>query len=171
MSDILAFIGCGCFLVAAFMTDIRTRKIPNVLNLAFVVSGLLYQGAAHGLDGLYFAGKGCAAGFGVLFILYLLGAVGAGDVKLFAGIGAWTGILFAAQTLLYSILFAGAIGLGILCWRREGLRRIKRIFGSLAGVFMFRSLVPLNADRVHHLTFPFMWAVLPGALAGYFYMY
>ncbi|GGN99418.1 A24 family peptidase [Saccharibacillus kuerlensis] len=171
MHDILPYLGCGCFLTAAFMTDIRTRKIPNPLNLLFAASGFLYQGAAHGLDGLLFALKGCAAGFIVLFILYLLGAVGAGDVKLFAGIGAWTGVLFTAQTLLYSILFAGVIGLGILCWRREGARRIKKIFSSFTGVFMFRSLTPLTSDRVNHLTFPFMWAVLPGALVGYFYMY
>ncbi|WP_172252010.1 A24 family peptidase [Saccharibacillus deserti] len=171
MNDTLAFIGCGIFLTMAFMTDIRTRRIPNRLNLAFAASGLLYQAAVHGLKGILFAFQGCAAGFVVLFILYLLGAVGAGDVKLFAGIGAWTGLLFTAQTLLYSILFAGAIGLGILCWRREGMRRIKAIFGSMAGIFMFRSLAPLTADRINHLTFPFMWAVLPGALAGYFYMY
>lgn len=170
MDDILAYIGCGCFLTAAFVTDIRTRKISNRLNMTFILSGMFYQGAVHGIDGLLFALKGCASGFIVLFILYLLGAVGAGDVKLFAGIGAWTGILFTAQTLLYSILFAGVIGLGILCWRREGMRRIKRIFGSFAGVFMFRSLGPLTADRINYLTFPFMWAVLPGALAGYFYL-
>ncbi|MEJ8306750.1 A24 family peptidase [Saccharibacillus sacchari] len=171
MNDILAYIGCGCFLAVAFMSDVRTRKIPNWLNLTFVSTGLIYQGAVHGLDGLLFAAKGCAIGFVVLFALYLLGAVGAGDVKLFAGIGAWTGTLFAAQTLLYSILFAGAIGLGILIWRRESMRRIKRIFSSFVGVFMFRSLTPLASDRANHLTFPFMWAVLPGALAGYFYMY
>ncbi|MCQ4086758.1 prepilin peptidase [Saccharibacillus sp. JS10] len=171
MNDLIAYIGCGFFLAIAFMTDIRTQKIPNLLNLAFVCSGLIYQGIVHGWDGLLFAAKGGAIGFVVLFVLYVLGAVGAGDVKLFAGIGAWTGTLFAAQTLLYSILFAGAIGLGILIFRREGMVRIKRIFSSIFRVLMLRSFAPLASDRVNHLTFPFMWAVLPGALAGYFYMY
>lgn len=171
IDDMAAYMGCGCFLAAAFIMDVRTRKIPNRLNLLFVLSGLLYRSISHGADGLLFALQGCAAGFATLLLLYLLGAVGAGDVKLFAGIGAWTGLAFAAQTLLYSILFAGVIGLGMLCWRREGLVRIKMIFGSLAGLFVFRSLSPLTADRVNHLTFPFMWAVLPGALVGYFYLH
>ncbi|MDO3408638.1 A24 family peptidase [Saccharibacillus sp. CPCC 101409] len=171
MNEILAYIGCACFLLAAFVTDIRFSKIPNKLSLPFIVSGFLYQGLAHGWGGLLFSAKGFAAGFAVLLILYLLGAVGAGDVKLFAGIGAWTGVLFAAQTLLYSILFAAAIGIGILCWRREGMVRVKRMFKSLAGLVVFRNRGALAADRVNHLTFPFMWAVLPGAFVGYFYMY
>ncbi len=169
MGGVMAYIGCGLFLLAAFVTDVRSRKIPNRLNLLFIASGLLYQGAAGGWEGLLFALKGGAIGFAVLFVLYILGAVGAGDVKLFAGIGAWTGILFTAQTLLYSILFAGAIGLGILCWRRESLKRMKNVFRSLTAAFFLRSVEPIAAERARHLTFPFMWAVVPGAIVGYFY--
>lgn len=169
MIGMLAYIGCGAFLTAAFVTDVRSRKIPNALNLVFILSGLLYQGATGGWEGLLFALKGGAAGFVVLFVLYLLGAVGAGDVKLFAGIGAWTGLLFTAQTLLYSILFAGAIGLGILCWRGEGMKRMRQMFRSLTAAVFLRSFEPIAAESARNLTFPFMWAVLPGAIVGYFY--
>ncbi|OWA34446.1 prepilin peptidase [Saccharibacillus sp. O16] len=169
MIGIWAYIGCGLFLVAAFATDVRSRKIPNRLNLMFVLSGLLFNGVVGGWEGLLFALKGGAVGFGVLFVLYVLGAVGAGDVKLFAGIGVWTGIGFTTQTLLYSILFAGVIGLGILIWRRQGVIRMRALFGSLTAAFFTRSMGPIAVERARHLTFPFMWAVLPGAIAGYFY--
>lgn len=50
-----------------------------------------------------FAVAGLGTGFGFMLILYWMGAVGAGDVKLFGLIGAWTGAAFAWQSALYSI--------------------------------------------------------------------
>jgi prepilin peptidase CpaA len=77
--------------VIAGVYDIRFRRIPNWLVLTGLLLGLalnalLYQGA-----GLLLSGKGLGLAFLIYFPLYLLRAMGAGDVKLMGAIGAIVG--------------------------------------------------------------------------------
>jgi len=78
--------------LGAAIFDVRYRRIPNWLSLGGVLVGLalntfLYQG----WPGLRFGLIGMAAGFGLYFALYALRAMGAGDVKLMAAVGAMAG--------------------------------------------------------------------------------
>src|SRR4051812_10451827 len=67
--------------------DVRYRRIPNLFVLATLVSGLLINFVAGGLDGLWASAGGCLLAFGLMFLLHVFGAMGAGDVKLFAAVG------------------------------------------------------------------------------------
>ncbi|WP_060533544.1 A24 family peptidase [Paenibacillus bovis] len=165
------FIGGGIFVLWAFWTDIRARKIPNFLNILFMISGLAYHLASERWEGLLFAGKGFALGFGIMLLLYAFRAVGAGDVKLFGGIGAWFGIGMTAQILMYSIVFAGVIGLVIMLWRRETIVRMRRVLWKVTGALLWKQ--PLRAtpeEQKQYLTFPFMAAVLPSVIFCYWYI-
>jgi len=68
-------------LVAAFVaaaTDIWKFKVYNVLTLPLLVSGLLYHAfRAELADSLL----GVLFGFAALIVLYIIGGMGAGDVK------------------------------------------------------------------------------------------
>ncbi|GAA0133393.1 prepilin peptidase [Paenibacillus sp. YSY-4.3] len=163
--------GCFLLLAAAFITDIRTMKIPNVITIAGTVLGIAYHGIFGGASGFGFAIKGAAVGFGVMAILYAVRAVGGGDVKLFAGIGAWVGVPLTLSVLMYSLLVAGCIGILILICRREAMRRIGGILRSVMGVIMLRSIRPIQSIATNDkpLTFPFMLAVLPGAIMAVYY--
>ncbi|MUG44034.1 prepilin peptidase [Paenibacillus woosongensis] len=163
--------GCFLLLAAAFITDIRTMKIPNVITITGTVLGIAYHGISGGSAGFIFAIKGAAVGFGVVAILYAVRAVGGGDVKLFAGIGAWVGVPLTLSVLMYSILAAGCIGILILICRREAVRRLGGILRSILGVIMLRSISPIRSFTVQNkpLTFPFMLAVLPGAIMAVYY--
>jgi prepilin peptidase CpaA len=85
--------------IVAAIWDIRTRRIPNWLTLSGVVLGIALNTFLFELSGLWFSLKGLGVAFGVYFVLYLLRAMGAGDVKLMAAVGAaagpgnWLGIL------------------------------------------------------------------------------
>lgn len=163
-------VGCALFLLAACYTDIRTMKIPNKLTIAFIVTGLCLQLGASGFGGLWFGIKGSLIGFGIMLLLYLFGAVGGGDVKLFAGIGAWTGSMFVFSSLIYSVVAAGILGLVILLARGEVVQRITGIWRSVFGVVLLRSLQPLRTSKREMIRFPFMIAVIPGTVLAYFYM-
>lgn len=163
----VAFMACAVYLITAFFTDLRSMRIPNALTVSAMLSGLIYHSIVNGWEGLFFSLKGLGAGFLILLLMYFIGAVGAGDVKLFGGIGALTGLWFTVQGIMYSVLFAGVIGLLILLWRREAVKRLRKLAGSIVGVFIFKSGLPWRDHQEEHLRFPFMIAVLPGVISTY----
>ncbi|OPA77005.1 hypothetical protein BVG16_17435 [Paenibacillus selenitireducens] len=137
------------FLSIAFYSDITRMKIPNWLTIPITVLGVGLHTLMEGWEGFLYAISGVGAGFGVLFILYVCKAVGAGDVKLFAAVGAVAGVQFTLQSLMYSVLYAGVIAAIVLLVRRK-------------------SIFPLHQGRM--LRFPFMYAVLPGICTAFLYM-
>ena len=164
-----AFWGCSPFLAAALITDIRSMRIPNSISISALITGLLIQASVQGWRGMVFGLCGAVVGFILLLIMYSMGAVGAGDVKLFAGIGAWTGMLFTAQVLIYSVLFGALIGWIIVLWRRESGMRVHKILSRLAGFFLLRKFSYLKGRENELLRFPFMLAVIPGSVLAYLY--
>jgi prepilin peptidase CpaA len=79
-------------LLAAAIYDVRYRRIPNWISVSGTLVGLLLNGFLyHGAPGLIFSLKGLLMGFGVYFLLYVLHAMGAGDVKLMAAVGSLVG--------------------------------------------------------------------------------
>ena len=105
----------------AIVTDLRWFKIYNALTLPLVASGLVYHGITGGAAGLAVSTVGAAVGFGVFFLVYLLGGMGCGDVKLMAGVGAW---LWAPATLAVAAsasLAAGVYALVIIFGRGRAL--------------------------------------------------
>lgn len=164
-----AFWGCLPFLAAAFITDLKSMRIPNWITVSGLLAGMLAQVLMNGWDGLLKAGLGAAAGFSVLLIMHLIGAVGAGDVKLFAGIGAWTGILFTLQVVMYSVLFGALIGWLIVIKRRETGRRTRKVINTISGFILLKSSFLVRNKDSELLRFPFMLAVIPGTICAYLY--
>lgn len=164
-----AFWGCLPFLGTALITDILSMRIPNWLTLSGLLAGLVTQGVINGWHGLLFASAGAAVGFTLLLLMHFIGAVGAGDVKLFAGIGAWTGTLFTMQVLVYSILFGAVVGWLFVLKRRETGSRLRKIINTFTGFVLLKSPQLLKCGDSEQLRFPFMLAVIPGTICAYLY--
>ncbi|MNE92511.1 hypothetical protein D3C80_1902420 [compost metagenome] len=105
-----------------------------------------------------------------MFLMHILGAVGGGDVKLFAGIGAWTGVWLTLSIMMYSIIAAGCLGLIVLLWRREMFNRMRNMLHNIIGAVITKSLAPIESGENKQLQMPFMLAVLPGAILAVTYM-
>ncbi|MBW4083437.1 prepilin peptidase [Paenibacillus sp. S150] len=165
-----AFWGCLPFLAAALFTDIRFMRIPNWITFPLLIAGLNAQGIMNGRYGVLASISGAGTGFLLLLIMHLLGAVGAGDVKLFTGIGAWAGILFTLQVIVYSVLFGAVIGWVIVLARREAGSRIRGMISRSAGFLLLRDSPALRKSSGGLLKFPFMLAVIPGFICAYLYL-
>jgi prepilin peptidase CpaA len=138
-----------CLVAQAAVTDLAVRKIPNVL----VLSGLALALILHLMAGPRWAPAthwlaGILAGFFLFLPLYLLRGMAAGDVKLMAMVGAFTGPWAACCIALLTCLFGGLMALGILVVSgrcRQGLDNMwamsKPVILRLLGVPLCR--VPL----------------------------
>jgi len=90
MDSLLLAILIPALFIASFC-DFYWHLIPNFITLPLIVAGLAINFMVFGVDGFFNAAKGMGIGFGIFIIFYLFGAMGAGDVKLVAGIGALVG--------------------------------------------------------------------------------
>lgn len=148
-------------LIASF-TDFRWRTIPNWLTGTTAGFSLLFHFAENNREGLLFTLSGLGTGLATVGILYLVHAVGAGDVKLFAAVGAVAGAGFTLQCLMYSVIYAGMIGMVMLLLRKKMMRRMAGWIQALLFAVVLRTLQPvLQVDSKELTTIPFMIAVLP----------
>jgi prepilin peptidase CpaA len=90
----------------ATASDLATRRVPNALTFGTAGAALLYAATTQGLPGLGMAVAGWAVGCALFLPWFLLGGMGAGDVKLLAGFGAWLG----PGTAVWAALYAGVVG-------------------------------------------------------------
>lgn len=107
-------------LVTAAVYDVRYRRIPNWLTVLGVALGFLLNGLIGPPEGgILFALKGFAAAFLVYLFLYLLRAMGAGDVKLMAAVGALVGWQRWFGIFLITAIVGGIMALVLVVARRR----------------------------------------------------
>ena len=80
--------------------DMRYRRIPNVLVLAALVSGLVLNASLAGVQGTISSVAGFGLAFIPMFLMHIFGAMGAGDVKLFGAVGAVLGVGLVPMTFV-----------------------------------------------------------------------
>lgn len=156
-----AVVACGA-LVAVALIDWDTFLIPDELSLGLALAGLLVSPWNPYLDAgtfgawylpVYWSARGAVAGFllgwGVAAAgeaIFKKEAFGGGDVKLLAGIGAWTGLTGAFDALMIGSLLGSIYGLALL--RSGKASRSDAIpfgpFLAAAAAFNFFKLLPLG---------------------------
>lgn len=166
----------AALLLAAVVSDLRARRIPNSL----VATGIVFAFAAHalamGLGSVPLAGPawwsplaGLAAGFALLLPLHLLGATGAGDVKLMAMVGAFIGAPSVLVATLYTLLAGGLLSLlfmagrGVAAQTLANLRFMLTDWAQRAGSGQGVRLAPLQTTAAR---LPYAVAILLGTAAA-----
>lgn len=96
-------------LVVAAVIDGLYLKVPNKITYPLIVAGWLYSFYVGGFSGLGWSLLATFFGLALLFGLHLIGGMGAGDVKLLAGIAAFVHIehtwyIFVATTIVGAIM-------------------------------------------------------------------
>ena len=154
---------------AALFFDLKTGKIPNILILFGLLAGCVYRTAVLGAEGVlsFFAGAGFP--FLILFLLFRLGMMGAGDIKLLMAAGGLLGWPGSLRLFVFSILF-GTLVSAVVFVRRVRFSDRFRYFMSYAGEALLNGKVPryrLAGERPENIHFAlpvFLAAVAETAL-------
>lgn len=106
--------------VIAAVSDYRTYRIPNWLTFGGTALALAYAAAVpfNPGQGFLWAAAGMAIGLFVMLPFYLLRAMGAGDVKLMAMIGAFVGGDHIIPIILLSFIVGGTMAIGFAVYKR-----------------------------------------------------
>ncbi len=110
------------FATFAAVSDLRTRRIPNRLVLLCLPAALLTQFAASGWTGVLEGTAAAGTAFVFTIGAFLLGGIGAGDVKLVTVMGAFTGLHALALMLITTALTGGIFSLFVITQRTYGER-------------------------------------------------
>jgi prepilin peptidase CpaA len=106
-------------LLYAVFTDLRVRRISNKLTYPAMLVGLVGNLVIGGWGGLGHSMVGWSTGLAIMLIPFLLRAMGAGDVKLMAAIGAIKGPEFVLVAALYACLTGGLLAIFYLYRERR----------------------------------------------------
>jgi prepilin peptidase CpaA len=111
--------------------DLRTRHIPNWLTFGGAAVAFAYAVVVHGMTGLLISSGGWLTGVAIFLPLFLLGGMGAGDIKLLACFGAWLGPRAALWIALYAALAGGVLAITMALvtgYLSQAIYNIMRIF-------------------------------------------
>jgi prepilin peptidase CpaA len=106
-------------LVVAAVIDGWKLKVPNWITFPLVLGGWAYSGGCFGWEGLGWSLLGTLVGLMLLLPAYAIGGMGAGDVKLLAGVGAWVWGTTTLYAFCVSALVGGAIAIVLILWKGD----------------------------------------------------
>jgi len=149
------------FLFALSVLDVRSRMVPNSLILAMAFIGLALALLPSSAISFSFALMGFALGLVVFLPPFLLGAMGAADVKLFAVTGLYLGPFDILNAFIYTLLSGGVIALVYWVYAKvNGLR----IAGWRLFHFNKNESLVRKSEASHQVTLPYVVAIFFGVL-------
>lgn len=128
--DIHLIILTALVLLPASLFDLRQRRIPNALTFPAMAAGIIYWTCINGLDGFMHGSGGMLLGIGTLVLFYLMGMMGAGDVKLMGAVGSFLGPQGVFVAFLYSAIVGGLYALFVLA-RSKALKEAAGRYGMM----------------------------------------
>jgi len=140
-------------LVVAAVIDGLQLKVPNWITFPMIISGWIYSTAFSpypGWEGLFLSLVGTAVGLAVLLPAYAVGGMGAGDVKLMAGVGAWMWGTVTLYAFAATAVVGGVIAIGMVLYRGAWAKHRDQfwsILGEIATVKDPEQLAAIAAER------------------------
>ena len=157
---ILSGIACVC--------DLRTRRIPNLLTFGGAALAIAYSIWVSGPAGLITSVGGWTVGAALFMPMFVLGGMGAGDVKLAACLGAWLGPMTALFLALYSAIAGGVMAVAVALATGYFKQAVSNVWLLLAHwrVVGVRPLPELTLEGSRGPRLPFALPIAAGAIAA-----
>jgi len=170
MTSELAITAAVALSLAAVVTDLWTRRIPNMLVLGGATAGLVINIWASGGQGAVHGVLGGLAGLAIFMPFFLLQGMGAGDVKLMGALGACLGVTAILQVALVTAFAGAALAIGVAVANGVLLTTLART-GALMWSWLTRGPRPsreLSLDNPETLKIPYAVPIAAGVVIHFF---
>jgi len=137
-------------LILAAVIDGFELKVPNWLTYPMIISGWVYSGVYFGWEGIGWSLLGTVIGLFLLLPAYAIGGMGAGDVKLLAGVGAWVHGTHVFYAFCLSAVMGAIIAVLMVLVRRAWQKHLSQfwmIFGEITTIRDPEQLAQIAAER------------------------
>lgn len=137
-------------LVVAAVIDGIQLKVPNWITFPFVLTGWAYCVYANGWEGLGASLLGTVVGLALLLPAYAIGGMGAGDVKLLAGVGAWVHSMDTFYAFCATAVVGAVLAVGMVVVRKSWAKHQAQFWVIANEIFMIRNpekLAEIAAER------------------------
>jgi prepilin peptidase CpaA len=167
------------FLIVAAVIDGYALKVPNWLTFPMILSGWLYGALAVGAGDAWYVGLGwsllgTAVGLGLLLPMYAIGGMGAGDVKLLAGVGAWIGASHTFYAFCVAAIVGAVLSVAMVVLRRAWKKHANQLWMILGEILTIRDpsqLSTIAAQRKSSmLLLPYGIPIAIGSIAYFAWM-
>jgi len=136
------------FVALCIASDVRSRRIPNVLCLGGMVGGLVLNIVLGGVAGGLHSVAGLAAAIVLLLPAFAVGGIGGGDVKMMGALGALVGVPLVVAGLVCGMVTGGVIML-LHLWRLGRVReKLMSTWNIVVAALAGGSLDPLRAPSM-----------------------
>lgn len=145
--------------------DLKDEKIPNSWILTGWLTGFIWQMYLNPKTGIFFFLTGGIIPIMLLFLLFYLHMMGAGDIKLLSVLGGFMGPATILFCIFYSFVCSAILSLTILCICNNFKERFQYFIIYIHQCFQLKQRIPYRLPgkkRQEHLHFSV--AVLMGIL-------
>lgn len=164
-------IGPMLFLVmllfSASLFDSIKKKIPNLLTLPAMAMAVTYYTISRGTDGSLFSLSGVTLGILILIFPYIVGGMGAGDVKLLGAVGSIIGPKGVFVAFLFTGIIGGLFAGLLLLYTGNFMNIVKRYWLIFKTLFIAKKFIyfPPPAE-IKKLRLPYGIAISLGTIAS-----
>lgn len=123
---------------AAVCSDLRSMRVPNRLIAAGILLGVLLRLTGSGTEDVLHIIADLVSPVLLLYPVYLVRGLGAGDVKLFAFVSVTVGFRLTLQIIIYSFIIGSAIGIGRWILRGQMRYRLNNIRYGIRDVLFYK---------------------------------
>ena len=137
-------------LIVAAVIDGFQLKVPNWLTYPFIISGWVISFCLFGWAGLGWSMLGTLVGLALLMPAYAIGGMGAGDVKLMAGIGAWMHVEVTFYSFCLSAVIGALLAVAMVLYRKAWSKHKHQFFAIITEIMTVKDpneLSAIAADR------------------------
>ena len=148
----------------ASVVDIRTRRIPNWLTLPSLLAGVVMNAIGSGWSGVTHSVEGIALAIAMVGVLCAIRAMGLGDLKLCAAVGAWIGPASLAFALVVTAMAGGVLAIAYATWRGN----LGVVLGRTASLSLPDPSKRFSDYHAEGLTIPYAPAIAFGVVIAFF---